>query len=89
MKHVTSKRQITFKLNGKKITNYSFNTKTGDFRATADLKKGRNTFEITASNNDGGDKASKSVDFKTVNDDNDKPSKDKSRKGGSDKSSTN
>ena len=60
--NVTSKNQITFKVNGKTTSNFSFNGKV--FSATvSNLQKGNNTFDLSAQNQDGRDQASTTVNY--------------------------
>jgi len=61
--NVRSKRDIKFEFNGKSISNFSFNTRTGILQITLDLKKGTNTFSIKATNGDGQDQASRNIQF--------------------------
>jgi large repetitive protein len=65
LENVKSKKEITFTFNGKTISNYSFNSKTGVLQVTLDLKKGANTFEIKAKNKDGEDSANRNIQFGT------------------------
>ncbi len=61
--NVTSKNNISLLLNGKSISNFSFNTKTKIMSATVSLKTGRNTIVVKANNSDGSDQDSKSVTY--------------------------
>ena len=61
--NVKSKREIVFTFNGKKISNYNFNSKTGVLQITLDLKLGKNTVDIKATNKDGSDSASRDIPF--------------------------
>ncbi len=62
MKHITSKDQITFKLNGKAVRSYTFGKNSLSAKVT--LKEGRNQIEISVRNEDGSDKDAVSVTYK-------------------------
>ena len=55
IKNVTTKNQITFVVNGNKVTNFTFNPYTGKFQSSIDLKVdgSTNQFKITATNSAG------------------------------------
>ena len=55
IKNITTKDQITFVVNGKKETNFTFNPYSGKFQSTIDLKVdgSTNEFKITANNSTG------------------------------------
>jgi len=53
LKNVSNKNDITFKLNGKRVT--TFNYQGGTFSANIKLRKGKNKIQIKASNQDGND----------------------------------
>lgn len=63
IKNVRSKSAITFTVNGKKITNFEFNVRSGLFKAVIDLKEGANVIIVKATNPDGTDQDQKTVDF--------------------------
>lgn len=63
VENISRKKEITFTFNNKKVTNFSFNSKTGTMQATMDLKKGTNTFKIKVSNKDGQDETSRNITF--------------------------
>ncbi len=50
VKHVTNSNNIVFDLNGKNINNFNFTAGTGQLSAMVDLKEGKNTISITATN---------------------------------------
>jgi len=61
LKHVKSKGDVTFKVNGRNNKVFKFNAKTGTLTAQVALKKGKNTFEVTGKNSAGTAKAESSV----------------------------
>ncbi|MCB0707690.1 MAG: hypothetical protein KDC34_20380 [Saprospiraceae bacterium] len=63
LRHITQKEQIDFQVNGKRITNYSFQSGSGELVATIDLRQGQNTIRVSATNNDGTDSDQISVKF--------------------------
>ena len=63
IENVRYKRNIIFTFNNKKVTNYNYNSRTGVFQMTVDLKKGTNTFDIKVSNKEGQDQTSRSIQF--------------------------
>ncbi|MFK8104139.1 MAG: hypothetical protein AB8G15_16545 [Saprospiraceae bacterium] len=62
-KHVRTKNDIEFKLNGQRMTNFSFNSTTGIITNAVTLKQGNNTIEIKVRNNDGTDQAIAKVKY--------------------------
>lgn len=63
LKNVNRASQITFTQNGKKITDFKFNSKTGVFDAIIILEKGANKLVLKASNQDGNDQDSRTINF--------------------------
>lgn len=63
IKNVTSKQQITFKVNGKATQDFTFDTKSMRFQATINLVKGVNTIIIRAENRSGTDEKSYEITF--------------------------
>ncbi len=59
--NVTSKTQVLLTVNGKKITNFTFNAKTKILQATISLRQGSNTIKIKATTKAGSHEASKVV----------------------------
>lgn len=55
LKHISKKEQIDFQINGKRITNFSFQPGSGELTASVDLRLGQNPIKITATNSDGTD----------------------------------
>jgi len=55
VKHVVSKGDITFELNGARLSNFSYNKFTEEVSATVTLREGNNTVLIEAVNRDGKD----------------------------------
>jgi len=63
IKNVTSSRNITFKVNGKTIRNFSYKPKGNAFEGTITLKEGQNNIVITASN---GKKTASDIAWKLI-----------------------
>jgi len=61
--NISSKRQITFTANGKRITDFSFNASSGRFEARVLLEKGENKFILRAENEAGKASDDASVSF--------------------------
>jgi large repetitive protein len=57
VKNVGSKNEIQVYANGKAVTNFEFNNRTGQVSATVGLDKGENTLRVTATNSGGSDEA--------------------------------
>ncbi|MGK0388024.1 MAG: hypothetical protein ACI94Y_000752 [Maribacter sp.] len=55
VKHVDSRNNIRFTLNGSTVSNYSYSFSTDQLEATLALQPGRNTVKITGTNSDGAD----------------------------------
>jgi hypothetical protein len=64
--NVASKSDITFIANGRQSTDFTFEPKSGDFKAIIDLQPGRNTVVIRVKNKDGNAEDTQSVDFATT-----------------------
>ncbi len=62
--HVDSKSNITFKLNGRKTNNFSYNTYTGKLTANVNLESGSNTVLIKATNETGSDSDDTEIKYK-------------------------
>lgn len=62
--HVDSKSNITFKLNGRKTNNFSYNTYTGKLTASVNLESGSNTVLIKATNEAGSDSDDTEIKYK-------------------------
>jgi hypothetical protein len=58
------KSQITFTLNGQRVTNFSFNNSKDAFSANVTLREGSNSFEIKAINTSGNDKDGGTIIYK-------------------------
>ncbi len=63
IEHVSKKNQITVKVNGSKVSSFSYNTSTKKLDVVVELTKGRNSVEVSATSNDGSDKATKTINF--------------------------
>lgn len=63
IKNISGKRDISFKQNGKNVSNFSYNPMSKEFEANVQLANGRNTFTIRASNSSGSDEESVRVNF--------------------------
>ncbi|MCB0644513.1 MAG: hypothetical protein KDC44_22870, partial [Phaeodactylibacter sp.] len=63
VKEVISKSDITFLLNGKGMTNFTFNPSTDRFTADVVLREGSNQIQITGRNQDGQDSESIQVTY--------------------------
>ncbi len=63
IRNIENKSQITFKLNGVKITSLNFDSATGMMTSGVDLKQGENTLEITAKNTGGSKTARTTVKY--------------------------
>ena len=61
IENIQNSNQITFKVNGKVLTNFSYNNKTKKFQALINLSQGENKVEITAATRAGSDRKSKTV----------------------------
>ncbi|MEM6316484.1 MAG: LamG domain-containing protein [Bacteroidota bacterium] len=55
IEHVSNKSDITFRVNGKAISSFTFNKRKKAFESVIQLEKGNNFIEITATNRDGKD----------------------------------
>ncbi|MGB0862715.1 MAG: hypothetical protein ACPGXZ_07335 [Saprospiraceae bacterium] len=55
IRNVNSKNQVGFKMNGRNISAFSYNSRTDKFTANVTLEEGANVFEITGSNSAGRD----------------------------------
>ncbi len=55
VRNVVRKNQIVIRVNGRKMYNYDFNSRTGIVSATFDLRTGKNNIEVTATTNCGSD----------------------------------
>ncbi len=61
--NVKDKRSIDFKLNGKSISNFTFNATTSQLTSTVPLNLGANTVKITATTAAGSDSDSRSINY--------------------------
>ncbi len=64
VQNVTDKKNVIFQMNGKSVKNFSFNASSGAISANVQLKSGKNTFEIKASNSAGSVKANTDISLK-------------------------
>ncbi len=63
VKNVTDKNEIKVYSNGKSISNFDFNSRSGQVSAKIDLDKGENTLRVSASNAGGSDEATVRVKY--------------------------
>ena len=63
IEHIKNKNDITFTLNNRRITDFSFNSKTQSFSASISLKEGNNKIQISAVNKAGRDKDEASIRY--------------------------
>ncbi|MEM7105620.1 MAG: hypothetical protein AAF502_20955 [Bacteroidota bacterium] len=66
IEHVTNKRDIEFKVNGRKVTNFTFNERTDKFASVVSLIPGYNAIEIYATNSVGSDRDEVSVFYEEI-----------------------
>lgn len=64
VKNVTTKSQITFKVNGQTNNGFSYNANSDRFEATITLEEGQNNIEVSAANTAGRDEDNVSVIFR-------------------------
>jgi hypothetical protein len=62
-RHVARKTDLTFRVNGKPVTQFSFNTQTGQFSAPLTLEAGKNTLSLRGVNADGSDEATTDITY--------------------------
>ncbi len=67
VKKVQTKSNITVKVNGSTLSNFSFSPVSGVVTATINLKNGNNTISVFGKNNDGTDEASVNVKYNAPN----------------------
>lgn len=60
---VSSKNQITFTVNGRRISDFNFNPKTGSFDCTFELERGANNIVLRAETPNGADEETRSINF--------------------------
>jgi hypothetical protein len=63
IEHISSKDQITFSINGRRINDFSFNARTGSFDCTFDLERGENTIKLRAETPNGADEETRTISF--------------------------
>ncbi len=63
MENITEKNQITFTVNGKTNSSFSFDVKTQMFQSTINLRKGKTRIKIKVGNPDGSHEASRTITF--------------------------
>ncbi|MFM9948311.1 MAG: hypothetical protein ACKV1O_10270, partial [Saprospiraceae bacterium] len=63
IQHVSSKDQVTFSINGRPISDFSFNVKTGAFNCTFELERGANNLKLRAETPNGADEATRTINF--------------------------
>ncbi len=63
IKNISGADQVTFKVNNERITNFAFNAKSGKFECTVNLVRGENLIYLEATNKDGKDSKSETVNF--------------------------
>jgi len=63
IEHVSSKDQVTFSINGRPISDFSFNTKTGSFNCTFELERGENNLKLRAETPNGADEETRTINF--------------------------
>jgi len=63
IEHISSKDQITFSINGRRISDFSFNARTGSFDCTFDLERGENTIKLRAETPNGADEETRTISF--------------------------
>lgn len=61
--HVSNKNQIQLYVNGRRMTNFSFNTSTGKITAAIDMQKGSNSIKVIVTTTCGTDQATESTSF--------------------------
>ena len=64
VRNVTSKNNITFTVNGKRVYNFSYNSSTDVFKAEVNLIEGANTIRIEGKNSAGTDDDSRTIVYK-------------------------
>ena len=64
IRNIIKKDQITFKLNGKNITDFTFDAKSGKFTALVELSKGKTEVYLSAKNSAGNVVKEKTIEFK-------------------------
>ncbi|MEM9917535.1 MAG: hypothetical protein AAF990_05530, partial [Bacteroidota bacterium] len=63
IRNIIKKDQITFKLNGKNITDFTFDAKSGKFTALVELSKGKTEVYLSAKNSAGNVVKEKTIEF--------------------------
>lgn len=63
IKNISGSEQVTFRVNSERITNFAFNAQSGQFESTVNLVRGENTIYLEATNEDGKDIKTQSVNF--------------------------
>ncbi len=64
--HVTQKKNVIFKVNGKRVTAFNFNPSTGMMMANINLKNGKNNLSLTGKNESGSASASTNIVKKAI-----------------------
>ncbi len=63
IEYVSSKDQITFSINGRRISDFSFNERTGSFDCTFELERGENSLKLRAETPNGADEETRTINF--------------------------
>jgi len=63
IQHVSSKDQVTFSINGRPISDFSFNARTGAFDCTFELERGANNLKLRAETPNGADEETRTINF--------------------------
>jgi len=63
IQYVSSKDQVTFSINGRLISDFSFNAKTGVFDCTFELERGANNLKLRAETPNGADEETRTINF--------------------------
>jgi hypothetical protein len=66
LQNVSNRNQITVSQNGNGLSNFNFNTSTGELSAEVTLTEGNNTLRVRAATNDGSDEKSVNVTYRKV-----------------------
>ncbi|HRK81818.1 MAG TPA: Ig-like domain-containing protein [Saprospiraceae bacterium] len=66
LQNVNDRRQITVSNNGATLSNFNYNTSTGELSAEVTLTEGNNTLRVRAATNDGQDEKSVNVTYRKV-----------------------
>ncbi len=63
LENITSKEQISFTVNGRNNSNFTYSSKTQLFKSTVNLKKGKTTIKISVKNSAGNHEARRTITF--------------------------